>query len=698
VVAVSSDRYLIDPITDFVGQFDASDQFVTIALPSSRAGEVWSVGSFVSRNRDAVCVECVNPAVLTDVVGALQEKTTALDFWLMLFDPEIRDETKKRIAAELEELFLDESVYTHVQDIVYSVPLSSSASIRFVQENALGSRVKTFANELVAAQPRVVGLFAVWAGMKSEPLVASIGHRELTGRLIRRSFFRKVVTQGKTQADVDQLIGSLAFELATVCNARLVSKALSEYKHTLPLGERKKHSTIVDSDRYEGDDKTPLNPIRATRPNVLGLFQQAEREVAAIAGLYAEGKDPQAAQFLEELIVRQSAGKSEFVVKSLCNIASRISTSGRRDISLQLLRRAIEQPDGLDVILYMQIGNEFRSIREFEKALECYQKAKLLDDGSKADGIRDEIIRVSVAKGEYDLALTQYNEIKDIQEWPSTLSSLGTLHRKMGNLRSARECYWSVLNRCNGFNDLADAGLAEATKQSGNPHRAIQQYLAIFKHYGNVLEPLSVRVYTLAISQLFKITQQYAMASDRLNGLLDDYPLDHDVHFQLAKVYLLSGQNNLAAKHAQLAKVPDLSGIAAELFRFAMSKSSAIGVLGNQFDGPSTVSISAYLPEERGLAGCRNAVAAIVDKQYDKALDTLSKLHFVDKIHKDFSSVLRFHANRGLDSAYDFRKDESVCRILKRGFLPLRQTARSIADARFDNALQQELRFCLHVA
>jgi hypothetical protein len=188
------------------------------------------------------------------------------------------------------------------------------------------------------------------------------------------------------------------------------------------------------------------------------------------------------------------------------------------------------------------------------------------------------------------------------------------------------------------------------------------------------------------------------MASDRLNGLLDDYPLDHDVHFQLAKVYLLSGQNNLAAKHAQLAKVPDLSGIAAELFRFAMSKSSAIGVLGNQFDGPSTVSISAYLPEERGLAGCRNAVAAIVDKQYDKALDTLSKLHFVDKIHKDFSSVLRFHANRGLDSAYDFRKDESVCRILKRGFLPLRQTARSIADARFDNALQQELRFCLHVA
>ena len=106
----------------------------------------------------------------------------------VLFDPEIRDETKKRIASELEELFLDESVYIHVQNIVYSAPLSSSASIRFVQEHALGKRVNPFATELLAAQSRVRDLFAVWVGLKSDPLVVSIGHRELTGRLIRNSF------------------------------------------------------------------------------------------------------------------------------------------------------------------------------------------------------------------------------------------------------------------------------------------------------------------------------------------------------------------------------------------------------------------------------------------------------------------------------------------------------------------------------
>ena len=185
----SQDRYLIDPVTEFVGQIDASGEFVTIV----RNGNVWSVETFVSRNQDAVCVECRDPAELKDAIGALQDKTTALDFWLMLFDSEIRDETKKRVASELDVLFSNDSVYTHVQDIVYSAPLSASASTRFVEEQALGKRVKDFATQLLAAQSHVRDLFAVWAGMKSEPLAMSVGHRELTGRLINRSFFRKVV-------------------------------------------------------------------------------------------------------------------------------------------------------------------------------------------------------------------------------------------------------------------------------------------------------------------------------------------------------------------------------------------------------------------------------------------------------------------------------------------------------------------------
>jgi len=698
VVATSHNRFLIDPVTEYVGRIDATGDYVSIANPVSRCGETWPIEVFASRNRDAVCLECRNVADLPAAIALLQDKAMALDFWLMLFDPEIRDVTKTRIAAELNDLFSNDAVYIHVQNIVYSAPLSPSSSVRFVETFNLGERATRFANELLASRLRVQNLFAVWAGMKSEPLVNTVGHRELTGRLVSRSFFRKVVTQAKTQAELDQIKGNLAVELLGACDPRVLSRVLTDYKHTLPVGVRKRKAIAAEVYRHE-EPEEPLQPTAKTaHAPAHELYQRAEKEVETIGRLYAEGKDYQASQFLDELVIRQLSGRPEFVVKSLCNIASRTSTSGRRDVSLQLLRRALEQPEGLDAILYLQIGNEFRNLREFDNALDCYQQAKRLDDGTKAEGIRDEIIRVSVAKGEYDLALHQYKEILNIHEQPSTLSSMGTLYRKMGDLRSARECYWSVLDKCNQSNDVADAGLAEATKQSGWPHRAIGQYQVLFKKYETKLEPASTRVYKLALSQLFKMTQQYERAIKELKGLLKDYSLDPDINFQLAKVYLLNKQSDLASDHLRLAKVPDLRGIAADLFRYAMSRSETVEAVVSPAEVPRTLQVLAYLPEDRGLAGCRNALAAIMDRQYDEALESLANIKFVDRIHNDFSSVLRFHANRGINPRYDFREDQSLCRILKRGFWPLRKTARSIADDRLEAAVQQELRFCLHVA
>jgi Flp pilus assembly protein TadD len=346
----------------------------------------------------------------------------------------------------------------------------------------------------------------------------------------------------------------------------------------------------------------------------------------------------------------------------------------------------------------MQIGNELRSISEFDKALECYQKAKLLDDGTKAAGIRDEIIRTSVAKGEYSVALAQYMEIPAHEIFPGTLTSLGTLYRKMGNLRPARESYRCALNASNNWNDVADAGLAEATKQAGNPHKAIAQYNRIFDQYKDSMDHSSERVYVLALSQLFRLTGQYASAIKSLEKLLEYSPLDQEANFQLAKVYMLAGDLTRAASCIKLAKVPDLTGIACELFRIAMARISPEGFVLKPSNAATLRALEAFLPEERGLAGCRDAVVAIEEERYSDVITTLNSIKFVDRIHKDFADVLVYHANRRLDSNYDFRKEKSLCRILKRGFKPLRQTARLIALNKFDSASQDELRLCIRIA
>jgi tetratricopeptide (TPR) repeat protein len=698
VVIASSNRYLVDPVTKFVGRLSPAGADVTILRPSILDGGLLPVDAFVGRNRDAVCVACESEDELTQVVERLEQKSIALDFWLMLLDPEIRDVTKQHISIDLEQLFQNKLIYEHVQDIVYSAPLPPAASLRFVSEQASGTHIREFSRELSNAQPRIRTLYAIWTSMKSDPLVASKGHRELTGHFVAKSVFRKIVIGGTTQADVERLIGEITFSLANLCDPRVVGKVLSEYKRDLPPGDRRKHEAIPAADERQDRDGNAIDLVRKPTRKTHGLYQQAEKEVAAIAGLYAEGKDVQAANFLDQLVARQSTDGGEFVVKSLCNIASRVSTAGRREVSFDLLQQAMKRSDGLDTILYLQIGNEFRDIREFDKALECYQLAKTLDDGSKADGIRDEIIRVSVAKGDYELALSKYTEIEDIHESPRTLTGLGTLYRKMGDIRNARECYSSVLETCKGFNDVAHAGLAESSKQSGKLHRAIFQYQKLFVRYKDQLEPSSERVYKLALSQLFRLTQQYSRAESELRKLSTAYPLDRSVNLQLAKICLLTGRIDEADDYVKRAKVPDLSEIAAELFRLVMSKSQQFHILRKYAELQTKVSLSDYLPEDRGLAGCRNAVAAIIDHDFEAALESLDSVRYVDRVQSDFASVLRFHAKRAMDDCYDYRENPSLCRILKRGFQPLRSTARSLASNDFNIAVQKELRFCLLVA
>ncbi len=694
MVIASSNRYLVDPVTKFVGRLSSAGAEVTMLRPNILDGGVLAIDAFVGRNPDAVCVTCDSEDELAQTIEQLGHKSIALDFWLMLLDPEIKDVTKERIAIELEQLFHDDVIYYHVQDVVFSAPLPPSAELRYVSERATGDRIRKFSREFIDAQPRILSLFAIWEGMRFDPLVTSKGHRELTGQFVANSIFRTIVTGGKTQAAVERLTGEVTFKLAKVCDPRLVIKLLSEFKRDLPTGERRKYQAITvaddlpDSEDYEND--LVRQPIRKTHV----LYQQAEKEIIAIAGLYAEGKDVQAANFLDQLVTRQSTDGSEFVVKSLCNIASRVSIAGRREVSFELLQQAMNFSDGLDTILYMQIGNEFRDIREFDKALECYQLAKTLDDGSKADGIRDEIIRLSVAKGDYDLALSKYQEIEDISQSPRTLTGLGTLYRKMGNLRDARECYWSVLHTCEGYNDVADAGLAESSKQSGNLHRAISQYLNIFGRYKDQLAPSSERVYRLALSQLFRLTQQYSRAESELRKISMAYPRDRSVNLQLAKICVLTGRIDQADDYVMRAKVPDLSEIAAELFKLVMSKSQQFKHAGLQ----TKILLTDYLPEDRGLAGCRNAMAAIIQHDFEAALKSLDDVRYVDRIHSDFATVLRFHAKRAMDGRYDYRENPSLCRILKRGFQPLRSTARSLASSDFNIAVQQELRFCLLVA
>ena len=76
----------------------------------------------------------------------------------------------------------------------------------------------------------------------------------------------------------------------------------------------------------------------------------------------------------------------------------------------------------------------------------------------------------------------------------------------------------------------------------------------------------------------------------------------------------------------------------------------------------------------------------------------LKNAQFVDRLQQDFGTVLRFHAAKRLDPDFDFRREQAIGRIAKRGYRTLRNTVVAITNDQNDAALQYEFRMCLLVA
>ncbi|MBI2481323.1 MAG: tetratricopeptide repeat protein [Planctomycetia bacterium] len=270
--------------------------------------------------------------------------------------------------------------------------------------------------------------------------------------------------------------------------------------------------------------------------SVHAAYSAAVSQVERITELYAQEKSPQAEAFLNELITeqRKHAGGEHHVVMSLCNIATQVDSRGRPEIALKCLQRALDFPSGIDARLYLQIGNGLRELGQFDNAVHCYDRAEQLDDGAIDEKIRLARIRLRVARGDYEDALADFLAIPELQFRPIELAGLGTLYRKMGRPREAREAYYRCLQNDKEFHS-AYAGLAELRKQTGKPHQAIAEYNSLIRRFDD-LDIGSKKIYDLARSHLFRLTGQYDKSEQLLHELLVTVPADREIHLQLRAI------------------------------------------------------------------------------------------------------------------------------------------------------------------
>ncbi len=135
-------------------------------------------------------------------------------------------------------------------------------------------------------------------------------------------------------------------------------------------------------------------------------------------------------------------------------------------------------------------GKAHCSLRNYEDALVCYQRAAETMDDSTEERLKGSIFwslgHVNIQLKKYDDAITYFEEGLKHCSFAQGYDSLGTAYRKNGDLENARRCYAKAIE-IDELLDNAWAGMGRCHRSEGNLERAkkcLQKCIRLNPHHG----------------------------------------------------------------------------------------------------------------------------------------------------------------------------------------------------------------------
>lgn len=297
------------------------------------------------------------------------------------------------------------------------------------------------------------------------------------------------------------------------------------------------------------DEDNPAQHYKTKQPiSNYELFEQAKKQIAAIAQAVSEGRDAKAEKFLRELIKQQTSysGGADHTIKSLCNIAKQCADMFRMDFEIICLNEALSL-NRSDPWTLIQYGDHLKRVGNYADALKYFDQAEKLgaiDDESYA---RACVADVYSQKGEYTKAIQTYKTIPSWDDIPQIRTAIADNLRKMGNLEGAQDAYNQLINSAlQGSQKFADsvmrshAGLAEIEKRQGNLNDSLQTYKEILasKDIGD-----RDRIfYKLGLCNILKLMEKYDDAYTIIDEVIRDYPFAMEARFIRGSILGLIGK------------------------------------------------------------------------------------------------------------------------------------------------------------
>jgi len=654
---------------------------------------------FVQVYPDFCVVAVTSEREAKDELARRAESAECLDRVLFLFDVELPVGLRRELSEELEPLLESDGNRDYVLDVLLSKPLPKSADARGAMNACENSpNANRVVSRVVSSQDRVRKVYDAWLTVEQSPLVRDLPRDQILGSLIRCGVFRQLVCEAVDKRSLKSLQNKVSFDdrLRQRFSAapRIISQWFGLIQRDLP-DVPSARSVVSEADGDAGLDamvheRMPQRPPRHSSSD--SAHQAAVSQVDKIVDLFAHRRDPQANTMLTQLVseqLRHEAG-DQYLVRSLCNIASKARSKGRADVSIRCLSTALEYPS-TDHFVYFQLANEFRDVGKVDEALECYEKSEQLA-GRNAESLRrihTAKIHIQTMRGEYDEALKEYSAIPNSRFDPDLLCPIADLYRKSGRLTKARE-YYESCTHIDPDMHRAFAGLAEIWKQKGKPHRAIQTYNKLFRDF-NDLDDGAILVYQLARARLFRMVRQFDRAKALLLKAFETAPYNASVNLQLATLYQIVGNVDQSQYHRD--RVRDSAECHNRLIlleRISQQLQGAgISAMGEEF--------SNAVPEDIGLVKCADAFGKLANSRHTDAVAVLENVPFVDRAVEDLSSVLKYHALTA--GHFDGPLDRQRINVLaKRGDRSLRDAILASRRGDFSAATQCEAEFLLRAA
>jgi tetratricopeptide (TPR) repeat protein len=382
-------------------------------------------------------------------------------------DVELRQETRFSAAEIANELIGEPALYAFVRSILLSeaVPIDSTegsgATLRAVNpDQGEGQYEATFAvsgllsdganerledysrliSEVKAHQPALKLFWKHWSKLETD---ASLANEGVESGTFREALLRLGVVPGFANAIRERNIFSfngqvIAFAVSPEVQQMFprASRVLTLLRNSLEAdGAFDQKQLFPRADELPQDDEEIARVLPSRTADARSMFEHVTRQIEGIRKLLVTGSMSNVSRAVTELLEFQRDSDSEYLAKTLCNLAAIAIDANEPHLAQYLSDRALELGEE-DVIVFNTRAEVFKRLGRFDDARRAYEEtiARFGRTRYTNNGYAD----VLMDSGLFDRSLEVYKEVVRLYpDDPVAPNGIATVHFARGHISLA---------------------------------------------------------------------------------------------------------------------------------------------------------------------------------------------------------------------------------------------------------------------